>query len=553
MLDLSFVTIILSLVLLLDVALAALLFYLDKHSPSNQLFSVWMFALASWTVALLAFFHAESAHEALRWMRSSYIVAIIAVYAFWYFATQFPVARKMSAVVHVLNAFAVTVFCIMIYTTDLVVIGIAGKPWVSNVILNPVGWWIYAVLLAYFFLAAHILLFRSYLQAKGVLRSQLLFVVLSVFIGGEIGGVLFNLILPSPLFLNWNYIWLGPTFTTAIIVPFVAYSIARHGLFSIKGMVTQILLGYTMAFAAIDLLLARSWSDFVLRALLAIGIIGFGTLLIRRMSEDERRKRELEDMTQRLAVANKELRELDKVKSEFINIASHQLRTPVSVIKGYLALLEEGAYGKLPVKVKEKVRQMFEMNERLVHLINNFLNMSRIEKKRIEFLITPADIGRTVAQVVEEMRFEVQTKDIGIEFVSRSTPLPFVKADIEKVHEVMINLVDNAVKYSEPKSRIVVSAEPDAAGDFVVVRVADGGIGLTKEERDRLFTKYYRAESKDMPHQQGSGLGLYICRTFIEGMGGRIWVDVSEKGKGTTFAFALPVDKDDPARHQQSA
>jgi signal transduction histidine kinase len=96
-----------------------------------------------------------------------------------------------------------------------------------------------------------------------------------------------------------------------------------------------------------------------------------------------------------------------------------------------------------------------------------------------------------------------------------------------------------------------VRAVIDPEGSFITVTVADTGIGLTDQEKGRIFEKYYRAQSKDMPHQQGSGLGLYICRTFMEGMGGRIWLAESEKGKGTVFAFSLPIDKEDPIHHRR--
>jgi signal transduction histidine kinase len=529
--------------------LAAVVFF---HRPNDRVvraFTVLMGALVFWIITLYLYYSTTDGTNVIFIGRLNFSAGSFIAYGALLFAMRFPKEvegqRRWPSIV---GAVTTLLIAVLTFVTDHVIesehiVGISRQTTLGDM------YWLWVAHFLVFVALSIGILWRTYRSADASSRGKI-----KTFLWGWIvtivGGTITQIVLP-PLTGNTDIQNIGPLFTFALVGT-TSYLVVKHELMSVTIIGAETLVLGLLSLFIIQIALATSLVAQIFSAFSMAVAVWVGTLLVREVRQEVRRREELEIVSAKLRTANIELRELDKAKSEFINIASHQLRTPVSVIKGYLALMEEGAYGKLTAKLKEKVRQMFEMNERLVHLINNFLNMSRIEKKRIEFLITPADLGRALTQVVEEMRFEV--KDKGLDIVYKDPgELPFVKADIEKVHEVMVNLIDNAVKYSPSDSRITVSASKDAATGFITVLVADTGIGLTEEERDRLFEKYYRAQSKDMPTQQGSGLGLYICRIFMEGMGGRIWVHSTEKGKGTTFAFSLPIDTDDPIHHQRPA
>jgi signal transduction histidine kinase len=531
---------VLSAVVIIDLAFGAILFYLNKRHEVNQLFSLWMLALATWTLTLIAFFGAADAATAVTWMRAAYASAIIAVVAFWYFATQFPKPVKLPAAAHVANAASLVVFVAAIMATPLIVVGVIGRPWAQNVVISSVGWTVYAVYLLYFFLSAHLILYAKFLRASGVERMQLKYVVLSVFIGGGIFGVFFNLVLPSPIFREWDLIWLGPAATTATIVPFVAYAVTKHNLFNVRGVFTEILVGYTVAFALIDAVFFETVAGFFLKAAVAVAITFFGVVLIRRVNADERRRLELQRITVQLEKANERLKEVDRQRSEFISIASHQLRTPMTVIKGYLSLALEGAYGRVGPTLRDKLELVFSMNDRLVHMIGNMLNMSRIEKGKIEYLCSEFDVRQVAAQVVDEMSTKAKQKGLAARLVGPEARPVIGYGDPDKVREVLVNLMDNAIKYSK-KGTVTVRVK--RAAGAAVVTVEDRGIGIAPDDARNLFRRFYRGKQEDGGRESGTGLGLYICARFMKDMGGSIGIARTAPGKGTTFEVRVPLKK----------
>ena len=247
-------------------------------------------------------------------------------------------------------------------------------------------------------------------------------------------------------------------------------------------------------------------------------------------------------MNKELAIANAQLKEMDEIKNEFITMASHQLRTPISVVKGYLSLMLEEAYGQVPEPIKDKLQQIYGLNERLVQMIDNMLNAARIEKRKIEYTIVRADLLSAVRKVVEEMRVKADEKGLKLEFKGPDHPV-MAYFDEDKLQEVLTNLMDNAIKYTDGGDVSVVVGE-DGVDEFASVDITDSGIGMTKEEASRVFTKFFRAKEAVI-REPGTGLGLFICAKFMDGMGGEIGVIETEPGKGTTFGLHLPVTKPD--------
>lgn len=541
MLDVNSIIIVLAIVTVVDLCFGTILFFLDKDNPINQLFSLWMIALATWTLAVLGYFGATDTRIATMWMRGSYSAGIIAVMAFFYFSTQFPRKTKLTPILHVINMLTLVLFSVAANITPLIVVRVSGTPGNWAVVLSDVGWVIYAIYLLYLFGAAHIILIKKYFESKGVERKQLAYVVLSVLIGGGILGVFFNLILPSPIFSDWSLIWLGPLSATVIIVPFVAYAVTKHNLFNARGVVTEVIIGFAVMFAIMDAFVFNEPWEFVLRSFIAGMLAIFGFKLIKSIRQEEKERIALQQLSRELSVANAHLRQVDEAKSEFLSIASHELRTPVSVVKGYLSLILEGVYGKVNDEVRQKLKEMFRMNERLIRIINNLLNTSRIETNRVEFAITEFDSAELVDAVVEEMHVRTGQKGISLMIKRPKKRLPMVLADPELTHEIIGNLIDNAVKYSPENAKITISLSLSDDGSMVEFRMKDTGIGMTAAARKNIFKRFYRVSNEETRRQKGTGLGLYICKTFVEGMGGEIRVEDSVPGKGSTFMFTLPV------------
>ena len=246
---------------------------------------------------------------------------------------------------------------------------------------------------------------------------------------------------------------------------------------------------------------------------------------------------EVKKATRRLRSANKKLKVLDQMKDEFVSIASHELRTPMTAIKGYLWLVLNKDR-KIPAKTKKHLDRAYESTERLISLVNDMLNVSRIEGGRIELIPKKFNLSQLVYEVKDEISSKSEEKAILIS-VDSPKKLP-ITADEDKIHQVIINLVGNAIKFTPEKGKINIRLSKPNQRE-VQIDISDTGIGIKKQDMDKLFTKFGRLDTSLSPAQKtsGTGLGLYISKNIIELSGGKIWVD-STPGKGSTFSFTLP-------------
>jgi len=236
--------------------------------------------------------------------------------------------------------------------------------------------------------------------------------------------------------------------------------------------------------------------------------------------------------------------ELDKMKSEFIDVVSHELRTPLTSILAYTDLMITGASGDTTDLQKEFLGIIQGSTGRLANLINDILDISRIESGRIKIRFEPIDYLSTVKDVLRLMKAPADEKSIAIE-ASLPESMPPIRGDADKIHQVLSNLVNNAIKYTPNGGWIKVMVEVTHDG-AVSTCVADSGIGISVDDQKRLFQKFFRADNSSTREQGGTGLGLVITKTIVETLGGAIWVE-SDTGKGSRFYFTLPFYQDSTA------
>jgi signal transduction histidine kinase len=237
---------------------------------------------------------------------------------------------------------------------------------------------------------------------------------------------------------------------------------------------------------------------------------------------------------------------LSKLKSDFVANVSHELKTPVALIRLFAETLELGR-----VQGEEKEKQYYRIidkeSQRLTQLINNILDFSRIEAGRKEYRFAPADLTRIVDEVLEAYRFQIEQQGFTLE-VSVAEDLPEVSVDKEAIGLALINLVNNAIKYSREEKHIRLDVRRE--GDRVLLSVTDRGIGIAKGEQKKIFDKFYRGEDSLVHATKGSGLGLALVRHIMEAHGGEATVD-SAPGRGSTFALALPTAARGAARDKR--
>ncbi len=244
--------------------------------------------------------------------------------------------------------------------------------------------------------------------------------------------------------------------------------------------------------------------------------------------------------TKELRASNNQLKHLDEIKDEFISMASHQLRTPLTSVKGYLSMVLDGDVGNVTPRQKTVLREAFNSSERMVRLIADFLNVSRLQTGKFTIEKKSIDIKALVEQ--ETANLDVIAKAHKIKFRLNITEkaLPLV-ADESKIQQVVMNFIDNAVYYSHPNSTIIINIEQ--VKNDVALTIVDTGIGVPEEEQSKLFHKFYRAKNARKQRPDGTGVGLFMARRVIEAHEGMI-IFSSKEGKGSTFGFRLPLSAD---------
>lgn len=286
---------------------------------------------------------------------------------------------------------------------------------------------------------------------------------------------------------------------------------------------------YTMIDAKVLATIASELSISIQKLLLVDEVQGF----------NRRLRREITQATRQLQQKNQQLEQMDKTKDEFLSMASHQLRTPLTSVKGYISMVLEGDAGAISPAQRQLLEEAYTSSERMVHLIGDFLNVSRLQTGKFIIDTKKCDLAQITQQEVDGMQQIAATHSIVVKF-KRPARFPELYLDEGKIRQVIMNFLDNAIYYSpEGKQIIVKLAIEDGEA---VLRVVDTGLGVPAAAAKKLFTKFYRADNARRQRPDGTGIGLYLAKKVIDGHHGNI-VFTSEEGRGSTFGFRLPIKK----------
>jgi len=395
------------------------------------------------------------------------------------------------------------------------------------------------------------LLTGEFFVSQGEKKYQIGYVIVGSFLG--FAGGLTNF----PLMYGWNNFW--PLVFVGIFLvmasPLVlSYAVIKHRLMDVKIITTEILSVFIAVMVLVDALLAVTRLEFFLKFGLFFGVAIFGFLLVRGVLNEIKSREKLIKMAESLKVANIELQKLDKAKTEFLNIASHQLRTPISVIKGITSMMIEGDLEKIPAEKKQIfIKGIWEKSQKLESIINDILNAAEMTNQEYTAKIKQDehfDLMIFLREIIEEFQPLVKEREIDLVLDPASESV-LISGEKEYLHEALSNLIDNAIKYTpstgansesrdkrSERGKIVVTVKKNY--DDAIIEIVDNGMGIPAKEIPELFKKFSRASNARNMYTDGSGLGLFIVKEIIEGHGGRINL-TSEINKGTAFHIKLPI------------
>ena len=248
-------------------------------------------------------------------------------------------------------------------------------------------------------------------------------------------------------------------------------------------------------------------------------------------------QRRIDEATKELRFSNRQLQRLDEAKNEFISMASHQLRTPLTSIKGYLDMMLEGDLGKISPTQRAVLREAFSSSERMVRLINDFLNVSRLQTGKFTIDKQSVDIAQILRDEVSLLKVVADQRSVEM-VLKIDKKIPSLAVDSEKIRQVMLNMIDNAIYYSSPHKKVAITLK--SSGKMIEFSVKDSGIGVPKSEQANLFGKFFRGTNAKKRRPDGTGVGLFLAKKVILSHDGEMIFE-SEEGKGSTFGFRLPV------------
>jgi len=257
---------------------------------------------------------------------------------------------------------------------------------------------------------------------------------------------------------------------------------------------------------------------------------------IKTKDEFEKLGNSLNKSTEALSKLDEERKEIDKAKTEFLSITSHELRSPMTPMKAQLQMILGDYFGKLNKKQKESLDIVLRNTNNLDRIIVDFLEVSRIEAARLKFKFVKTDLTKLIHRIFEEMKGFMPEKKIKIDV--KAGKLPIIEADPDRILQIFRNLINNAKKFSPENSTITITA--DLKEDMIEFSVKDQGIGISLKNQRKIFEPFFQAEQTIYREHKGTGLGLAIVRGIVESQNGRVWIK-SQEGKGTSFYFTVPL------------
>lgn len=334
---------------------------------------------------------------------------------------------------------------------------------------------------------------------------------------------------------DWQFAQIG-LFAMPVFISILVYGIVKFKTFDIKLVGAQALIISLIVLIGSQFFFIQNNTNRILTGVTLIITGAIGINLIRSVKKEVALRERIEKQERELEKGNARLKELDQLKSEFVSLATHQIRGPLTAIKGYASMLIQGDLGTVPQNLRDTISTIFESSNALTVIVQDFLDVSRIEQGRMKYDISVFDLSKLMYDVAQELTPSIERK--GLRMKLEIEPQLIVEADIGKIRQVFENLIDNALKYTH--SGFIYLTARRVGNDRACVSIRDTGVGIKAETLPKLFQKFSRAEDASKANILGTGLGLYVARELVIAQKGTIRAESEGVGKGATFTVELP-------------
>jgi len=514
-------------------------YFAGRKNKVNQLFSVLTFFILIWvTLGYISNFP-DQIHYALLWKRLIFSTVSLFFISAYFFSVYFPQKKQIiySIVIDKIVVGTGAILFFISLLTDLIIKDVQLKEWGTDVILGK-GIYIFYILTFFLtFLVLFNLLKKYFILTKPEkLRIQYFLIGILIF---AFANLIFNVIFPT--FLNtFQYNWVG-NYSTIFLLAFTAYAIVKQELFGIRVVLTSIFVSLIAILLLFDILfLTSEVLHQLFKSLILVIFLYFGYSLIKSVLNEIERRKQLEKLTLKLEKVNVRLKKLLEMKEEFLHITSHQLRTPLTAIRGMVSMWCEGDFKKLSQAKKDEIKKRIYLStERLNNITNDMIDAMELEGGRLKHDFRPVSLVRIIQETIETFKTNFDKNNLYINF-KHPKYLPEIQGEESYLRQVFMNLIDNAQKYTS-KGGVEINLKKE--NNFLVCEITDTGIGISEEDKERLFKKFSRGQRAEQLHTSGTGLGLFIVKKIIEEHNGKIFVFSEGENKGTTFKVCLPIRK----------
>ena len=512
-------------------------FLKKRFDPVNRSFTVLSLFIVLWSLAITFFYILPEGALLFFTAKGIYFIGGLIASSFFYFSVIFT-RMKISLRLHQYLFFIPQlILFVLYYFSDTIIGGYVVDSGIRGFLYGPLRA-LFDIHFLLFFGGGLVILIRMRIHADFVLRRQLQYILFGSLVGVILAGVT-NIILPWQG--NTSLVWLGPFLVIAWPLS-VAYGILKHRLFDVRIIATESFVFILWALLLVRVFISQELPETIINLGVFMATIVLGIFLVQNVNKEVTSRERAEGFARDLKKANRQLKELDQRKSEFVSLAAHQLRSPLTAMKGYSSMLLEGTFGDLSAKIKEPIKRIFESSDRLVEIIEDFLTVSRIEQNRLNYDFHIVDLKKAVRTVVDDSRQTMKKEDLVVSFDEPRDNDWNIRADIGKLNQIIGNILNNAIQYT-PHGEINISLSRGREGTTAILEVMDTGVGITSDTMKKLFQKFSRANDASNTNTKGAGLGLYVARELVKAHGGKIWAESSGKDKGSTFFVEFPIAK----------
>lgn len=494
--------------------LSAIIFFRSKKSITSRTFFFFSMVTILWGLSNYFLYKFTEPSVVLLALRLHIFLSIWHAYSFFQLAYVFPSEKKELPVWHRYFLLPFAFFTSSLLLVPFVLNSISSLLSLND-ITNPEkedGIILAGIVTVSFLIAGIIFLYRKIAPSKGDERRQ----IILMFTGMSLTAgllLLFSFILPIG-FHNYDFVPFGALFIFPVIV-FTAYAIYIVELFHIKNIFAGLFTFFLCIVSLIELILSENIEQILLRVVAFVLTLIISIQLVRNTFEIE--------------LANQQ-------KSEIMSFATHEIRTPITVMRGYASILLDGDKGPISKEVRDLLLKIMISGNDVITLLSQYLNKSKIELGQLEYVNTKFDITQTVNEVLETFQIHAEQKGISLTKHLSDNEKCFVYGDHGKLKEVIVNILDNAIKYT-PTGGVTVSVTKNKRK--ITVAIIDTGVGIGEETMPVLFKEFSRADLQKV-NILGTGLGLYLAKTFTEANKGRVWAESEGKGSGSQFYIELP-------------